>query len=248
MNPLDRPVWASLAGPHESISEGGPLARRYASDVNLFASALDDSLAALAALADLVRPGERIFLAQVPEIVIPSGLVAIKHGRCVQMLAARPLRGEADGQGCHPLGDADAADMLRLAQLTEPGPFLPRTHTMGRFLGVRAGGPLVAMAGERFRPNGHVEVSGVCTHPQWRGRGLARRLSTAVAAAIQARGETPFLHAWTSNLAAIELYRSLGFETRCEVNVAVLERPTGPDRALHDLAGDRRVPASSAEP
>jgi predicted GNAT family acetyltransferase len=64
----------------------------------------------------------------------------------------------------------------------------------------------------------------VCTHPDFRGRGLARTLSAAVAANIEARGERPFLHAWKSNQAAISLYESLGFELRAEVDVAVLER------------------------
>lgn len=226
MHPLDRPVWASLTGAHESLSQGGPLARRYVSSVNLFASARDDSPQALAALAELLRPGEQVFILQVPEIVVPPALKAVKRGRGVQMLATRLLRDETAHADldCLPLGDADAIDMLQLAQLTEPGPFLARTHTMGRFLGVREGRQLVAMAGERFRPPGHVEVSGVCTHPQWRGRGLALRLSATVAAAIQDRGDTPFLHAWKSNRAAIELYRQLGFEQRCEVDVAVLER------------------------
>lgn len=155
------------------------------------------------------------------------GLVVLQHGRCVQMVASRPLQGEAGDLQPVPLGDADAADMLELTGLTEPGPFLPRTHTMGRFIGLREGGQLVAMAGERMRPPGHVEVSGVCTHPGWRGQGLARRLSAAVGARIQAEGAVPFLHAWTGNEAAIALYRSLGFETRCEVDVAVLERPAG---------------------
>ncbi|MFO1274404.1 MAG: GNAT family N-acetyltransferase, partial [Rubrivivax sp.] len=108
---------------------------------------------------------------------------------------------------------------------TEPGPFLARTHAMGRFIGVREQGRLLAMAGERFRPEGWTEVSGVCTHPEARGRGLARALSAAVSARIQARGETPFLHAWQSNVAAIRLYESLGFVLRCEVDVAVLEKP-----------------------
>lgn len=71
---------------------------------------------------------------------------------------------------------------------------------------------------------GHTEVSGVCTHPDFRGRGLARRLSAAVATAIQARGEQPFLHAWKTNLPDISLYEKLGFRLRSEVDVAVLER------------------------
>jgi len=75
-----------------------------------------------------------------------------------------------------------------------------------------------------MRLPGYTEVSGVCTHPDFRGRGLARRPSAAVAQAIEARGERPFLHAWRSNAAAIGLYESLGFELRCEMNVAVVER------------------------
>ncbi len=224
MHPLDRPVWGSLNGAHLALSEGSRLARRYARDVNLFASARDDDTGSLAALTALLRPGDRVFVLQVPSIVVPPGLVAVKRARGVQMVATRALQDEG---GWQPLADADAAGMLALATLTEPGPFLARTHAMGRFIGVREGAPggrLLAMAGERFRPPGWTEVSGVCTHPDARGRGLARTLSAAVAARIQARGEQAFLHAWQTNVAAIRLYESLGFVLRTEVDVAVLEK------------------------
>lgn len=230
MHLLDRPVWASLSTLLMPLSEGDALARRFDREVNLFASARDDrDPAALAALAGLVRPGERVFVLQVPELAVPPGLVAVKRALGVQMVATRPLGAEAGGlpEAIERLGDSDAAEMLALAQLTEPGPFLARTHTMGAFIGVRARGaqgPLAAMAGERFRLPGYTEVSGVCTHPDHRGRGLARQLSAAVAAGIQARGDQPFLHAWKTNTAAIALYESLGFVLRAEVNVAVLQR------------------------
>jgi predicted GNAT family acetyltransferase len=223
---LDRPVWASLSTRQAALSVGGPLARRYAPDVNLFASACDDSDTALAALAALVQPGERVFVLQAPEIVVPSGLVAIRTAKGVQMIATRNVPSEGAREDFLKLTDADAPEMLALARLTEPGPFLARTHRMGAFLGIRIGGRLVAMAGERFRFSGYTEVSGVCTHPEYRGRGLARKLSAAVAAHIESRGEQPFLHAWKTNVAAISLYQSLGFEVRAEVNVAVLERAT----------------------
>jgi predicted GNAT family acetyltransferase len=223
MHPLDRPVWASLAGPHFALSEGGDLARRFLRDVNLFASARDDSAEALAALATLLRPGERVFVLQVPAIEVPPGLLAVKRARGVQMVATRALADECPA--AQPLGDADAAEMLALATLTEPGPFLPRTHTMGRFVGLRIDGQLAAMAGQRMRFPGQTEVSGVCTHPDARGRGLARALSASVTARIQARREQAFLHAWQTNLAAIRLYESLGFVLRTEVDVAVLEKP-----------------------
>lgn len=221
---LDRPVWAALGTRHLSLSVGGPLARKYVTDVNLFASAYDDSPAALAALTALVHAGERIFVLQVPDIVVPSGLVPLKAARGVQMVATRSVGAAGTDDDIVELTAADAAEMLALAQLTEPGPFLTRTHAMGTFRGIRIAGRLAAMAGERFRLPGHTEVSGVCTHPDFRGRGLARRLSAAVAAGIEARGERPFLHAWQTNRPAISLYESLGFEIRAEVDVKVLGR------------------------
>lgn len=224
MHPLDRPVWASLAGPQAALAVGDARARRYAADVNVFASARDDGPDALAALAALVMPDAPAYLLQVPAIAVPPGCTVLKAAQGVQMVAVRPQPPAPPDPEIVPLGDADAAEMLALARLTEPGPFLARTHTMGAFLGLRIDGRLAAMAGERMRPEGHVEISGVCTHPELRGRGLARRLSAAVAAAIEARGQQPFLHAWRSNVAAIALYESLGFTVRTEVQVAVIAR------------------------
>ncbi len=86
---------------------------------------------------------------------------------------------------------------------------LPRTDAP--YVGIRRGGALVAMAGERLRPPGWTEISGVCTDASVRGQGLASRLVLAVAHGIRERGETPFLHASASNTRAVRLYESLGF-------------------------------------
>jgi predicted GNAT family acetyltransferase len=225
MNLLDRPVWSSLSTAHEGLSVGDDLARRYQPDVNRFASARDDSGPALRALVDLVQPSDQVFILQVPEIRIGPGLTAIKTATGVQMVAHAAVAPPTEGADrILALGEADSEEMLALATLTEPGPFLRHTHRMGCFFGIRIDGRLAAMAGERFRFPGYTEVSGVCTHPDFRGRGLATRLSRHVAAAIAARGETAFLHAWKTNVAAIALYRALGFRWRCDVNVAVVER------------------------
>lgn len=225
-HPLDRPVWASLAGHHAPIAVGDALARRFPDDVNLFASARDDGEAALQAFGALVATSRPVYVLQAPEIVLPPGCRALQPGTGVQMLATRDLREAAAAEWAAgdivPLGDADAAEMLALARLTKPGPFLPRTHTMGRFVGVRIDGRLAAMAGERMRFAGHTEVSGVCVHPDARGRGLARRLSTVATAHIQDRGDQPFLHAWADNRAAIALYETLGFVLRCEVRAVLV--------------------------
>jgi len=224
MHPLDRPVWASLTTHHAALSEGNELARRFARDVNLFASSCEETPVAVAALAQLVKPEESIFILQVAEVVVPPAFVAVKAAKGVQMVATLTMTPETDCGDMLVLTDEDAPEMLALATLTEPGPFLARTHTMGTFLGIRIGGRLAAMAGERMRFPGYTEVSGVCTHPEFRGRGLARRLSAAVTASIQARGDQPFLHAWKTNHSAISLYEGLGFKLRTEVNAAVLKR------------------------
>jgi predicted GNAT family acetyltransferase len=223
MNALDHPVWSALA--HcTHLAEGDERARRYRRDVNLFASARDDEPASLQSLQALVLPGESVYVLQVPAIRLPEGLVAVRSAQGVQMQATRPIEPESGEGVLVELGEADVPEMLALAQLTEPGPFLARTFTMGRFVGVRIGDRLAAMAGERMRWPGFTELSGVCTHPEFRGRGLARRLSSVVAQAIQQRQEQPFLHAWANNRAAIALYESLGFAWRTDVQVAVVQR------------------------
>ena len=107
------------------------------------------------------------------------------------------------------LGAEDAAEMLALATLTKPGPFALRTPELGRYIGVREEGVLVAMAGERLRLDGYTEVSAVCTRPTHRGRGHARGLVWQLVQEIAARDETPFLHVRADNPGAIRLYASL---------------------------------------
>ncbi|MBO9642633.1 MAG: GNAT family N-acetyltransferase [Pseudacidovorax sp.] len=221
MSALDRPVWATLQHqPQWAI--GDERARRFVPDLHGFAATADEGADSLAALTGLIgADGDSVYLLQVPPIAVAPGLEVLKAAGGVQMVATRHLPPDDDVEV---LGNADAAEMAALAALTEPGPFFARTHTLGRFIGVRIAGRLAAMAGERMRFPCHVEISGVCTHPDFRGRGLARRLSAAVAADIQQCGDTPFLHAWTTNTAAISLYEGLGFVVRTPVHVAVLRR------------------------
>jgi ribosomal protein S18 acetylase RimI-like enzyme len=120
------------------------------------------------------------------------------------------------------LGPTDVPEMLDLVARTRPGPFGPRTITLGRYLGIRRGGALVAMAGERMHPPGWGEISAVCTDPAHRGQGLAGRLVRAVGAVVRERGDVPFLHAAASNVTGIRLYERLGFTHRREILFAAL--------------------------
>jgi predicted GNAT family acetyltransferase len=224
MNPhiLDRPALAALRTRHSSLAQSKGRALRYDPDVAPFIVAEDNDDASLADLGGLIDAGRFAIMLQRERSPLPPGAAVELATEGVQMIAAAL----APPQELHfiPLADADAPEMVALAALTKPGPFLPRTHELGGYIGIRDNGRLVAMAGERLKVPGYTEVSAVCTHPDYRGRGYAGALTLAVAHRIVARGETPFLHTFASNVNAIRLYEKLGFVLRTPMTVTVLRR------------------------
>jgi predicted GNAT family acetyltransferase len=225
-HPLDRPVWSALATRQRDVAIGDDFARRFDPAIGPFAAVASDDAAHLARLGNLIAAHGPVVLLQRDEIPMPPGTVARLRAAGVQLvldrLRAVPAAATGVGPDIVPLGADDTAEMVALAKLTEPGPFESRTHELGGFLGMRVDGRLVAMAGERMKPEGFTEVSGVCTHPDHRGRGYAAMLSAAVADRIVARGETPFLHAYASNGGGFALYERLGFVLRAPVEVLAL--------------------------
>lgn len=224
MPALDQPVRASLFSEHARLAIGNDRARHYRPDIHHFAATREDVAPDAEALARLLSPGERVTLMQAGEVVLGDSLVVVSRRKAIQLLATRAITATPSRHEILALGQADAEEMLALAELTQPGPFAPNTWRMGDFIGIRIDGRLAAMAGERLRFPGYSEVSGVCSHPDFRGQGLARLLSCRVAERVFARGATPFLHAWHDNAAAIGLYQSLGFRPRGELVVTVVER------------------------
>lgn len=216
-HPLDRPVWSALTGRQASFTVVDGRARRFTPDVGVFAAVEDASPASLQALAALIRAYGPVVLMEAAAPPPIPGVAVAGQAPCVQMIMEEPLDAPATDLPIQALSETDAPQMLELALLTRPGPFAVRTNQLGAFIGIKAEGCLVAMAGERLQPKGCTEVSGVCTHPDYRGRGYAAALMRQVAAGVRARGETPFLHAYSSNTGAIALYRSLGFVLRREL-------------------------------
>jgi predicted GNAT family acetyltransferase len=152
----------------------------------------------------------------------PPGLTADPH--VANQMVAERLAPLGASLPIIELTEDDAPRMLALATLTKPGPFFAKTYRLGGFVGLKEDGRLLAMAGERLKVEGFTEVSGVCTHPDARGRGYAKALMLEVAHRIAARGETPFLHVYPWNTGAIELYERLGFRFRAAMNFVVLSQ------------------------
>lgn len=211
-HPLDSPALSSLTGPHAHFAERRGRILRYPVDVSPWTAHPDVPDARdWADLAALAGPGGTIGLNRLREEP-PKGWEILHRIRGVQLVDVSVVP-EPCPEAVR-LGPADVPEMLALVERTRPGPFLRRTVELGTYLGIRRGGVLVAMAGERLRPPGWTEISGVCTDESVRGQGLAGRLVRAVAYGIRERGETPFLHTSATNAVAIRLYESLGFQLR----------------------------------
>ncbi|MCO1659660.1 GNAT family N-acetyltransferase [Pseudonocardia humida] len=225
-HPLDSPLWSALTGPHRELAEVRGAAARYRPEVAPFAAQAGGpgttDPAAWADLSALAGPGG---------VVVLSGAEPAPGAgwRLVERIPG--LQFEGSGVDAQPddeavaLGADDVPEMLDLVARTRPGPFRSGTHLMGGYLGIRLGGALIAMAGQRMRPPGWTEISAVCTDPDHRGKGLAGRLVRAVAAGVRARGDVPFLHVAAVNTGAVRLYERLGFTLRREVVFSALRAP-----------------------
>lgn len=218
---LDRPIWSALTTRQKHLAKGGPRALRYPVVMTPFADMVDMSAASFAALGDLLS-GSQVAVLFTPEPVdVPEGFKVVLAESGEQMIGS-PADSRLDDAEIVTLGATDVPAMMALTELTKPGPFAARTHELGTFLGIRAGGELVAMTGERMKPGNFTEMTAVCVHPAYRGRGYAQALLAAVARQIEARGEIPFLHVFSSNASAIALYERQGMRIRRRLNVTVL--------------------------
>ena len=219
---LDNPVWSALSTTHASFAEGNDLAKRYPVDVAPFAATRDQSPESYQALARLLghEGTAAIPLARMP--VLPSGWSVVRKIDSAQMVWNNQTPPQ-DDHSFEELNLSHVGEILALVELTKPGPFYKRTPELGSYIGIRESGQLVAMAGERLKPQGHTEISAVCTHPDYRGRGYASSLVSSLIQRIRKRNEIPFLHVRTENVNAGRVYDELGFKTRRVINITIVK-------------------------
>lgn len=221
---LDNAAWSSLTGPHAHLAIGNDLVRHYPRDVSPFVGVRSwhdpevwDAVAAL-------LPGEQVGISFTDPVELPAGWEIVGQGAGVQLVETDRLPTRPDDEAVL-LGADDAPEMLALVARNQPGPFLPRTYVMGRYIGIRREGRLVAMAGERLHPEGWTEISAVATDVEHRGQGLASRLVLDVAHHIRERGDRAMMHAAASNTGAIRIYERLGFDLRRRTEFVAVQVP-----------------------
>ncbi len=221
---LDNPAWSALTGAHAHFAIGNDLVRRYPDDVAPFVAVRTWSDPDVwDALRELVGPGALVGLSSA-ELPFPARWEDLGGGAGVQLVETEALATRPDPEAVA-LGTDDVDEMLALVERNQPGPFRPRTHELGRYVGIRRDGRLVAMAGERLHPDGWTEISAVSTDAAHRRQGLASRLVLDVAFHIQQRGDRALLHAAATNVNAIAAYERLGFALRRRTTFALGRTP-----------------------
>ena len=220
---LDNIPWHSLAGPHAKFSSGTDEGRRYAlgfSPIIGFANVENPNFGAL---AEFCAPGEHFYCGGLSGAVPPGWRIDAKT-TAIQMLWDGTPPADDDGLVAVRFGPGDVPQILELVAVTQPGPFAERTIELGEYYGVFEAQRLVAMAGERMAAGHLREISGVCTHPDFQGRGLARRLVARLIRLEMQRNERPFLHVMQDNSNARRIYEHMGFRHHQEVALRVISR------------------------
>ena len=225
MHPLENVIWKALTTRQAHFAESFDSARRFVQEVTSLCAFDQPNHEGYASLARLAGSGgtAAVFLDQPYEPRV--GWDYVVGAPLLQMVCENGLATpNSSAPEMVELGMSDSPEMLELTALTKPGPFGPRTHELGDYIGIRNGGNLVAMAGERLKVPGFTEISAVCTHPNHLGKGYAAALMTEIMRRIRARGEKAFLHVRGDNSRAIAIYERLGFHTRWQGHFAVLRK------------------------
>lgn len=219
---LDNPIWESLASRHRPLAQRQGEVARYPPALAPFLGVPGDGTDAGDALESLVPPDDRVFLLG-PTPAVPPGWRLEKLAMLAQMICPARMA-EVDGPEIIELTQAHRADVLELTALVYPHYFRPRTMDLGRYFGIYQEGRLAAIIGERMGTDDWQEISAVCTHPDFNGRGHARRLLAWLSNDTFARGRTPFLHVSRENHRAKRLYEQNGYHDRREIPFWSLRR------------------------
>jgi ribosomal protein S18 acetylase RimI-like enzyme len=219
---LDNIMWNCLSGPQARFATGSGTVRRYAPGFSPIIGCQDPRHPDFTALAQFCEPGDSLYI-DIWSGPVPDGWRIDREARMWKMVWEAPMPPVDVAPDATPLQPAHSSQAVELARLTNPGPFGVRTLELGEYFGYFEGDRLIAMAGERMEVDDLREISGICTHPEFQGRGLARKLTLKLVHRQMRRGLTPYLHVMSHNPART-LYEKMGFRNYLETLVRVITR------------------------
>jgi ribosomal protein S18 acetylase RimI-like enzyme len=214
--------WRAFTGTQAHLATGNDRGRRYAPGFPPIIAFADPANPDFSSLSPHCQPGDRFYVAEWSGPPPAGWAIEVDTFMCAMVLDEWTQK--RNGSGIVRLQARDVAQMTALAALTKPGPFAERPMEIGEWYGVLDGEKLVAMAGERAADGRYREISGVCTLPEYQGRGYARLLTERVIQSQLDRGLTPFLHVASANARARSLYERMGFVVDQEVPMRIVAR------------------------
>ncbi|HEY6124558.1 MAG TPA: GNAT family N-acetyltransferase [Steroidobacteraceae bacterium] len=220
---LDNIMWNCLSGPHAKFATGSGAVRRYAPGFSPIVGCEDPQQPDFDTLQKYCEPGDSFYF-DIWSGPAPAGWHIDKEAHMFKMVWEAPMPAEDPAPDAMALRPEHYEQAVSLAQLTNPGPFGIRTPELGEYFGFFEGDRLVAMAGERLCAGDLQEVSGICTHPDFQGRGLARKLTLKLVRRQMQRARISFLHVVSHNAPARGLYEKMGYRNYLETVVRVVTR------------------------
>jgi len=219
---LNNPIWYALQTIHKKFAFGTNTFQRYPSDILKFVGCENSDSAKLNEIEPWIYKDEKIFMVgKLPSI--PSNWETSGKLDCVQMICVNeiilPIKNDSH---IYQLDKNDQEEMFKLINLVQPGLYNYNTPLLGNYFGIKVNENLVSMAGERLCINGLTEISAVCTHPSFTGRGYAMQLVALVANNNIKEGSLPFLHLVNTNIRAAKIYELLGFSQRRTIEFSQL--------------------------
>ena len=221
---LDNPAWNALATGNSSLANGNDEVKYFSKDVSPFVGFKSTNNQSFKTLYDLLPHGGAIGYISPQPISIPTQWDVLQTIKCFQMIFEASKTPSLTDVDLVELTDEHVAQMLELTKLTNPGPFAPKTINFGHYRGIFEHDRLAAMAGQRLHVANYAEISAVCTHPDFLGKGYARQLLIYQINRIKAASNIPFLHVRHDNYRAVGVYESLGFATRREIYFYILKK------------------------
>ena len=223
-NELENPVYYALTTGDATLSSGNDHVKFFDEEISPFAGFSNDYKNGFSDLYELLPPQRKILYATrewIEERKDWEMLHAIKglqfvfdQNNAIELHTIEPV----------PLQIQHIDEMVELARLTKPGPFNTGTIRFGSYYGIFQNKRLVAMTGQRLHLSDHTEISAVCTHPDYLGKGYAASLLLHQLAIIRSQGKIPFLHVRDDNARAIALYERLGFSCSGVMNFYFLRK------------------------
>lgn len=220
---LDNPIFNSLADSHHHFAEGKGNALFYPSDIAPFAGLINNTKDDFNLLHSESEAEQSFAVFSRAPYQDLENWTLIGQIDMLQLVYRKKDKRHPKMQIVD-LNENHVEEMINLVKLTEPGPFRNKTIKLGNYTGIFQNDRLVAMAGQRFNPKPYVEISAVCTHPNFIGRGFASEILKEQINRIVSTEQIPFLHVREDNKKAIEVYQRLGFSVRCKMYAYILKR------------------------